>query len=128
MRWEKKVCFDCLLSRQHFCEKLLQSNSVYQDYSKSKVGRLFETQCITFRLGPTLNTIVMTTVSKSFGYLVAFFLCWTLTLLYLTTGCSVSSAGMLPGTARLPNSEFPIAGSRVNRAEESGYAPINMYR
>ena len=34
-----KVCFDCLLSRQHLCQKLLQSSSVCKDYSKSKVGR-----------------------------------------------------------------------------------------
>ena len=31
-------------------------------------------------------------------------------------GCSVTSPGMLPGTARLPNS-VPIAGSRVIRAD-----------
>jgi len=35
---KNKVCFDCLLSRQHFCQKLLQSNRVCKDYSKSKVG------------------------------------------------------------------------------------------
>jgi len=34
-----KVCFDCLLSRQHFCQELLQSNDVCKDYSKSKVAR-----------------------------------------------------------------------------------------
>jgi len=40
---KNKVCFDCLLSHQHFCQKLLQSNRVCKDYSKSKVGRFFET-------------------------------------------------------------------------------------
>jgi len=39
VRWENKVSFDCLLSQQHFCQKLLQSNRVCKDYSKSKVGR-----------------------------------------------------------------------------------------
>jgi len=39
VRWENKVCFDCLLSRQHFCQKLFQSNVVRKDYNKSKVGR-----------------------------------------------------------------------------------------
>jgi len=33
--------FDCLLSRQHLCQKLSQSNRVCKDYSKSKVGRFF---------------------------------------------------------------------------------------
>ena len=31
---ENKVHFDCLLSRQHLCQKLLQSNRVREDYSK----------------------------------------------------------------------------------------------
>jgi len=38
VRWENKVSFDCLLSRQHSCQKLLQSNGVCEDHSKSKVG------------------------------------------------------------------------------------------
>jgi len=38
-----KACFDCLLSRQHLCQKLLQSNRVRKDYSKSNVGRFSET-------------------------------------------------------------------------------------
>ena len=45
VRWENKR-FDWLLSPQHFCQKLLQSNRACKDYSKSKVGRFFETQCI----------------------------------------------------------------------------------
>jgi len=45
VRWENKVHFHCLLSCQPFCQKLLQSNAVCKDYSKSKVGRFFETQC-----------------------------------------------------------------------------------
>jgi len=39
VRWENKVHFDCLLYRQHFCQKLSQSNYVCKYYSKSKVGR-----------------------------------------------------------------------------------------
>jgi len=39
------VHVDCLLSPQHLCQKLSQMNSVCKDYSKSKVGRFFETQC-----------------------------------------------------------------------------------
>ena len=39
VRWENKVHVDCLLSQQHLCQKLLQSNRVCKDYSKSKVGR-----------------------------------------------------------------------------------------
>jgi len=35
--------FDCLLSRQHLCQKLSQSNRVCKDYSKSKVGRFLDT-------------------------------------------------------------------------------------
>ena len=38
MRWENKVNFDCLLSRQHLCQKLSQLNPGCKDYSKSKVG------------------------------------------------------------------------------------------
>ena len=34
-----EVHYNCLLSRQHLCQKLLQSNRVCKDYSKSKVGR-----------------------------------------------------------------------------------------
>ena len=43
MRWENKVHFDCLLSRQHLCQKLSQSNRVCKDYSKSNCGTVFET-------------------------------------------------------------------------------------
>jgi len=45
MRWENEVHFDCLVSRQHFCQKLSQSNRVCKDDSKSKVERFSETQC-----------------------------------------------------------------------------------
>ena len=44
-RWGGKIkSFDCLLSRQHLCQTLLQSNRVCKYYSKSKVGR-FLRQC-----------------------------------------------------------------------------------
>ena len=41
VRWGGKIkkCLDCLLSRQHFCQKLLQSNRVCKDYSNLKLGR-----------------------------------------------------------------------------------------
>ena len=45
MRWENKVYFDCPLSQQHLCQKLSQSKRVCKDYSKSKMGRFFGTQC-----------------------------------------------------------------------------------
>ena len=43
MRWANKVNFDCLLFRQHLCQKLPQSNHVCEDDSKWKVGRFWDT-------------------------------------------------------------------------------------
>jgi len=36
---ENRVHVDCLLSRQHLCQKLSQLNCVRKDHSKSNVGR-----------------------------------------------------------------------------------------
>ena len=46
MRWHSKASFDCLLYRQHFCQKISKSIHVCQSYSKPKMGRFFETRCI----------------------------------------------------------------------------------
>jgi len=48
VRWggKTKYIFDCLLSRQHLCQKLKQSNYVYVKIIAScKGGTFFETQC-----------------------------------------------------------------------------------
>jgi len=45
VRWENKVHFDCLLSLQHLCQKLSQSN-VCVNIIASQRWDVFETQCI----------------------------------------------------------------------------------
>ena len=47
MRWENKGRFDCMLSQQHLCQKLSQSNHVCEELKiiASQRWDVFETQC-----------------------------------------------------------------------------------
>ena len=45
MWWENKIHFDCLLSLQHLCQKLSQSNCAFKNYTSCEGGTFFGTQC-----------------------------------------------------------------------------------
>jgi len=61
MRWENKTSSDFLLSQQHFCKTLSQSDRVRQDYSKSEVGR-FLRRGVVVTIVVIVNSFVFQTV------------------------------------------------------------------